>query len=64
MLFPVHKKKRHFLLLLQLIKLTFTSESLVPRAKVVKIRGICGDLVQTPLRATEGRLLRVLPVGF
>lgn len=56
MLFPVHKKKkRHFLLLLQLIKLTFTSESLVPRAKVVKIRGICGDLVQPPRSKQRGR---------
>lgn len=61
----IKKKKRFFsLLLLQLTKLTFTRESLVPRAKVVEIRGICGDLVQTPFRATEGRLLRVLPVGF
>lgn len=60
----IKKKKAFSLLLLQLTKLTFTRESLVPRAKVVKIRGICGDLVQTPHGATEGRLLRVLAVGF
>lgn len=48
------KKKKHFFLLLQLTKLTFTRESLVHRTKVIKIRRICGDLVQPPCSKQQG----------